>query len=777
MRTAQTTSAFVPRLDQCDLVAANATGAIDASSRAILEAEKLHIHRWRRAAGADRPTHDLSDTLSALALSGGGIRSATFALGITQAFAARDLMSRFDYLSTVSGGGYLGASLTWLTRPGTGYTFGQNTKDLRDPARRFPYPVDPPAAQQDRLSDPQQDAQLIYLRQHGKYLTPGRGLDVLSLVAVVLRGFLLNLLVWSPVISAALFLIMAPWPFWPSIPWFGQRLATLPGFAVLAALGAGAALLFALASLIYSLATYLAGSQSAWRYHARRKFEIHIRYLLWTVAITVPIVLLPFIYDAQVRWLASAGLVSVLGGLGSAVGTFLRLRSGNGQGGLGMSVVAPLGAALMLYGIVLLGYAWAGAFYACTELGARQPLPPFQCAAPWMWELWIGVLGVALVSGYFVNVNLLSLHRFYRDRLMEAFLPDPLPASEPPTHEAQEADVARLHAFSELARDPTGPYHLINTNLILVHSQDRVRRTRGGDSFVLSPLYCGSNATGWCSTRNFLGGDLTLATAMAISGAAANPNAGGGIYRHRPVAVLMALTNIRLGYWVSHPDPAVRMKKRRSHFDTAWRELTGKLDETRRLLQLSDGGHFDNLGVYELIRRRVRLIVACDGTADPDFAFADFIALLARIEADFGARIEFSEGAGLEVFMPSAAAGFPRNAQLARRGFTVGKIRYADGTEGDLIYLTTTLFKGLGLQTLGYCAAHEDFPDQSTADQFFDDAQFEAYRQLGYSLGAAMLDDPECRAILAHRVGMPSLPSRSRMPGLCRRLAAALGVR
>jgi hypothetical protein len=172
------------------------------------------------------------------------------------------------------------------------------------------------------------------------------------------------------------------------------------------------------------------------------------------------------------------------------------------------------------------------------------------------------------------------------------------------------------------------------------------------------------------------------------------------------------------------------------------------------MLQLSDGGHFDNLGIYELIRRRTRLIVACDGTADPEFGFSDFITLLARIEADFGARIVFNPGSGLEVFMPSTAAGFPRNMQLAQRGFTVGKIRYSDGSEGDLIYVTTTLFSGLDLATLGYKAGNPDFPDQTTADQFFDEAQFEAYRRLGYSVGEAVLGDGECRKLLHRHLGL-----------------------
>jgi hypothetical protein len=652
----------------------------------------------------------------------------------------------------------------------------------------FPYPVDPPGQQTDRRADPAQDAQLIYLRQYGKYLAPGRGIDLVSGIAVVLRGFLLNLLVWLPIAALLLLVLLVVPPldtFFPRLTFDDPSYRN--GYGWMAAAAALASVVFIFASVLYSLATYLSAVEQAWRYHGRRFFESKIRYVLWFIVATGSVALLPFVRGQLKEWLASAGFASVLTGLASAAGTFLRSRSGRDNGGLAMSVVAPIGAILTLYGVLILAYVWAGRFYGCTEFGGAWPwIHRGICSSEWLWWPSLIVLAVALVTGHFVNVNFISVHRYYRDRLMEAFLPD-APTRTPPcpdpapdakfyyTDLASHADLSRLQNFDGVGerrptgsyhvfekklydfdgvgeRRPTAPYHLLNTNVILVNSPQRTWRSRGGDSFVLSPLLCGSNATGWCSTRKFLGGDLSLATAMAISGAAANPYAGGGLFRNRPVALLMSLANLRLGYWVGHPNPAKQVSKSRTHFSTAWRELSGKLDENRPMLQLSDGGHFENLGIYELIRRRARLIVACDGTADPEFSFSDFITLLARIEADFGARITFNQKSrleGLEVFMPSTAAGYPRNTQLATRGFTVGTISYSDESEGDLIYITTTLFKGLGLATLGYKAANTDFPDQTTADQFFDEAQFEAYRHLGYSVGEAMLKDKECSTILA----------------------------
>ena len=162
----------------------------------------------------------------------------------------------------------------------------------------------------------------------------------------------------------------------------------------------------------------------------------------------------------------------------------------------------------------------------------------------------------------------------------------------------------------------------MNTNVVLVDTDDRRWRKRGGDAFLLSPLYCGGTATGWVRTAAYMQWDpLTLPTAIAISGAAANPNtAAGGVgpTRQPLLSLLMALLNVRLGYWVPHP--CAERQRVPNHFRAARYELSSRgYEEHQELLQLSDGGHFENLGVYELVRRRVRVIVCCDASADPGF--------------------------------------------------------------------------------------------------------------------------------------------------------------
>ncbi len=167
-----------------------------------------------------------------------------------------------------------------------------------------------------------------------------------------------------------------------------------------------------------------------------------------------------------------------------------------------------------------------------------------------------------------------------------------------------------------------------------------------------------------------------------------------------------------------------------------------------------------------MIRRRAKLVICCDGAADPEFGFGDLQILVRRIGTDFGVRITFDEKNRLEELIsrepdpekvqardPDTDA-YPVGVKFANRGFVVGKIIYpprqgeASETEGTLILLKTNMIEGLGLTLKGYKGAHPDFPDESTADQFFDEEQFEAYRELGYEIAKRMIDDIALPALL-----------------------------
>ena len=683
--------------------------------------------------GSDRTgdSRDSADSLrrrlTGLALSGGGIRSATFALGVLQRLARADLLRRFDYLSTVSGGGYIGGSLTWLL---------SRTKDPAALGAAFPFGL-----RRRRLGG-RESSLLRHLRLHGNYLTPGKGITALSLAGVVLRGIALNLLVWLPLAVLVFCGLQLLEGLLADLAEGWELPLREHGYAALLAL-VGAA--FLLASVLYSLATWRPPLARPYRW--RRRFERGVRRLLWAGLVLAGLWSLPLVRDGLA---AAGGLGSLLGGAASvAAGVAGGLGSfaASGAAGRGRVPVGPLAGAasvLVLYGLALVSY----------DLAARylEALPPSGHGL--LHGLLAGSVALALLTGWFVNLNYISIHRYYRDRLMEAFLPRP--DTDGTTAAAVEADRAELAAMC----NENGPYHLVNANLVLVDSDCRRWRKRGGDAFLLSPLYCGSTSTAWVPTARYMQRDpLTLPTAVAISGAAAHPNTGAGgtgPTRGTMLSLLMALLNVRLGYWVPRPDSGAgrRGQPVANHFRAAWHELSPRgFAEQRRLLQISDGGHFENLGVYELVRRRAKLIVCCDAAADPGFDFKDLQVLMRRIGTDFGARIEFDGDDRIERLIPRppdpalvqardpGTDAYPVGARFAERGHIRGRVVYPEGEPSTLILLKTTTIPGLDLLTRGYQGANRAFPDQSTADQFFDEEQFEAYRELGWEIADRLVRD------------------------------------
>ncbi len=178
------------------------------------------------------------------------------------------------------------------------------------------------------------------------------------------------------------------------------------------------------------------------------------------------------------------------------------------------------------------------------------------------------LIGFPVVTGSLVDLNYVSIHRYYRDRLMGTFMPDIAHALNNETGAALGADGANLQEVCDPS-SPRSPYHILNTNVVLVNSDNQTYKSRGGDNFILSPLYCGSGATGWSPTTAFMGGKMTLATAVAVSGAAVNPNTGvggAGLTRNPVLSLVMSLLNLRLGYWAWHPDPGKRPFNAPNHF-------------------------------------------------------------------------------------------------------------------------------------------------------------------------------------------------------------------
>ncbi len=727
--------------------------AMEQASTRLLAAEADYIKAWRkknqRTSGGEVPKH-----LNGLALSGGGIRSATFALGVMQALAHHDLLKKFDYLSTVSGGGYIGSALSWFLCTKANAERSDGGRPFGADKANFPFGSDSPDPHRSPEDKPEQRAVLNYLRDHGHYLNPGAGINLFALLGVVLRGTLLNLIVWLPL--AVLLLVAGFWlpqqlalfKRFAESPLLGELLAKIPngvyqwneaflGYEFLLRIVILLAGLMLLGIVIYSVITWLRRSGRCggvggycW-YWLRRMAETLSSKLLPLMLVLAVIGLLP----VATSYFVTIGPLALIVGIGMHVREFVgRLGAGEKKP---LGIVVPIAAALVLYGFFAVAFQMG---YALWNLG--QPA----------FGVWVAVLvALPVITGIFANLNYIAVNRFYRDRLMENFMPDIATALANKTGMAKGADEAYLCGFNEPA-DPTSPYHLINTNVVLADSKNPTYKARGGDNFLLSPLYCGSNATGWCPTHHYMEGRMTLATAFAISGAAINPNAavgGQGVTRNKVLSLVMTLLNLRLGYWAHNPCRPP-FNKIANHFNPSALYALGSalnikgFTENEAFIELSDGGHFENMAVYELVRRKASLILVSDGGQDADFSFSDFQTTIRRIETDFGARVDFHDdqyGPDQLLPVPPAGAEYPPGAKFSVRGYMTGSVHYADGSEGTLVYLKSTLIKQASFKVKGYKAREPDFPDQSTADQFFDDVQFEAYRELGFAIADSMLTD------------------------------------
>ncbi len=431
--------------------------------------------------------------------------------------------------------------------------------------------------------------------------------------------------------------------------------------------------------------------------------------------------------------------VSITGAITTVIGWRSRTRDNERKGYV---------AVLLSFGLVLLITAAVLLTYRCAIYLRGGELSPSW----WLIIAWL-LLYIRLAK---TDVNYVSMHRYYRNRLVEAFLFNERMDLTKATEKGSMVANLRL---SEIDAGKTGaPYHIINTNLVTVGSKDNKRRLRGGESFILSPLFVGSKATGWATSKDkFVG--MTLATALAISGAAVDPNTGAT--RSWPLRIVMTWLNARLGYWCENPNdkhrgfdwlrsklPArlqVLFEWLREEIQQSWlllmiKEMCAQAKETWSLVRLSDGGHFENLGLYELARRKCRLIIVSDAGADPQHSFSDLAKATERVRVDFGFDINVNTNS----LSPNESASNklrekPKQdtkdrIELSDSSFSVGQIVYNRERNdlGTVIYLKSTLFPGLSEDVLGYARQHRTFPNQTTADQFFAEEQFEAYRELGY---------------------------------------------
>ena len=285
------------------------------------------------------------------------------------------------------------------------------------------------------------------------------------------------------------------------------------------------------------------------------------------------------------------------------------------------------------------------------------------------------------------------------------------------------------------------PLHIINMTLNLVGGDRLAWQQRKAESFTVSPLHCGSfqipdsdERTGpvygsYRRTVKYGGetyGGISLGTAMAISGAAASPNMG--YYSSPVVGFLMTLFNVRLGWWLGNPGPAgkdyYKFSSPKSAVYPIIAEALGWTDDQNNYVYLTDGGHFENLGLYEMVLRRCRLIVVSDAAGDPDFQYNDLGNAVQKVRTDLGIPIEFGP---MKIF--------PRRDKKPGAYCAIGTIQYScidtGEPDGKIIYIKPAFYGDEPRDIYRYAMTHETFPQQSTGDQWFDESQFESYRKLG----------------------------------------------
>lgn len=364
-----------------------------------------------------------------------------------------------------------------------------------------------------------------------------------------------------------------------------------------------------------------------------------------------------------------------------------------------------------------------------------------------------GFIGLVLIGlALILKPNANSLHRLYRDRLSKAFLFKP---REEKKYEPQrnEASIDQGRDFEQLDDMPLSaisarlaPYHLINAALNIQGSDYANRRGRNADFFVFSPRHVGSVATGYARTEDCEAqvGDLNLATAMAISGAAASSNMGSASVI--PLRPTLALLNIRLGYWMKNPRYIANDEGRKiSAWPRAfmWSEITGRLYENSNHVYLTDGGHVENLGVYELLKRQCGLIVVVDAEADVALRFPSFITLQRYARIDLGVRIDMPWDDIRQTtcdWMGLHAGGDTPLTPQAGPHAAIGRIDYGQGRTGHILYIKSSLTGDENDYVRDYARRNDRFPHESTGDQFFSEEQFEVYRALGFHIAHRLLN-------------------------------------
>jgi len=485
---------------------------------------------------------------------------------------------------------------------------------------------------------------------------------------------------------------------------------------------------------------------------------------------TVPFFVAYFVVPVCALW----GLVIAL------VGTFSMTRFTFESRGIvsilmntALAAAAPLFVGAMIFSLsigidyLLLGGHLFGPNFRMMTDALKGDMPDYELWHEIMLRLALGA-GLAVIIGFVasrcININRFSLHALYRNRLIRAFLGASRERTPDPFTGLDADDDRRMHQlwpprdamghWPDRDADDWRPFHILNLTLNIVSSKRLAWQERKAAPFTISPLHCGTSSKSEISTKEAGNAEardagayrpsraygdpdgMSLGTAMAISGAAANPNMG---YHSSPsVALLMTMFNVRLGWWLgnpgregaqtfSHEGPAIAIVP-------LIQETFGLTTDTRKYVHVSDGGHFENLGLYEMVRRRCRLIVISDAGRDPTYAFEDLGNAVRKISIDLGVPIRFHR---LEALKRRPVDGSDILEHCDYHAIADIDYQEADGEgvkNGLILYVKAGYHGTESAGVRSYAMANLDFPHQSTANQWFGESQFESYRSLGFEI-------------------------------------------
>ncbi len=703
---------------------------------------------FAEAARYDIPT--TYDT-TGLSLSGGGIRSAAVSIGAMQALESEKKFEKLDYISTVSGGGYAGISaVAAMSKTGV-FPFGAKD-DIRD------------------------NDHVGRLRNNSNYLLP-RGTPVLqSLIyaaAVLIRGWTIIALVLLAILIPTALAVAWAFPGGASLyttSLAAERLARLLGYCGVppygpALVAVAIALALALLSAVgpNSSRPGTLPTSDPWLRGAQGFLGAAL--ILATVD-SIP--LMVALYRDLPHFLPVVLLVSTASTAAALFGgRLLRLitrdldPSGQRLKKIAAKAGLVLAGALVPSVVLLLLVSFCSYFL-------QNAVTPHQTGSPRLdWVLTytsnnpcIGFVATFLTSLVFLSLvgpNSYSLSSYYQERLAKAFMHCSCTSSCTDTPGSPTCEVSLAERkLSALARK-NAPYLIVNASLNLGPASGANKRGRNATFFVFTPDYAGSETTGYIRTS--CGNSPSLeardpsfvaATAMAIS--AASVSSSMGRYTRGFFALSLALLNIRLGYWVQNPavpEPETRFAKVCLKLSKPWAFFTESFrghGDRGPLVYLTDGGHIENLGIYPLLKRGCRLIIAIDAEADPGYTFGALAHLERLARIDLGVRIDLPwqelarrcQGADAA----SASDRAEKRETLAGAHAAIGRIHYPDGQPpGLLLYIKSSLTGDERAYVLEYKKRWPRFPHERTTDQFFSEEQFEAYRALGFHMVKGALTD------------------------------------